>query len=427
MECHERQLWRRSTLSLPAITLLVFVNLFNPLSPLLTVAANSCAFLWVFIKNRGHCAVTAPTVMALAAAILCWLFVVVIIRGDGDPQVILKYIRTTTAIFLLAALFGSADVRANHLVIAMNVAFSFHFGLVLAQLIWPEFTLTTAPIFGFERETTILEEYALRKLGASSSYDTASLFSIAGLLLFCIQFLRKKSLMLVLAIATAFLLSLLSSRTGMAFAILVAVGFFCRLAIVSTTSWRLVSLSVLAMVGAVSYTILGPLFLYSVGLTETQSNDLSLIYAVSDYGSTGTLEALTGDHLTPLNRPLTDLLLGFAVNPNSIGQYSDIGYVKFIYHFGFVGLSMVALLHAYIFFCLARVARRHEFEESVQILVWFSIIFMIILGFFNYKSLELYSRGTGDFMLLLFLYLNGELRYRARPSHFSICQPREAV
>lgn len=427
VESHRTQPWRRSPLSLPVITLLVFLNLFNPFSPFLTVAANLLAFLWVFVKNRGHSAVTAPMVIALAAAIVCWLFLVVIMRGDGDPQVVLKYIRTTTAVFLLAALFGSAEVRANHLVIAMNLAFVFHFVLISTQLIWPEFTLITAPIFGFERETSILEEYSLRKLGASSSYDTASLFSIAGLLFFCIQFLRKSSLILFLAILAAFLLSLLSSRTGMAFAVLVIIGFFMRLAIVSTTTWRLVSLFVLVIVGAAAYTILGPLFLYSFGLSETQSNDLGLIYAVTDYGSTGTLEALTGDHLSPMNRPLSDLLLGFAVDPNSVGQHSDIGYVKFVYHFGFVGLSLVALLHLYMFFVLARGARRHDHPQSIQTLVWFLLVFLTILVLFNYKSLEIYSRGTGDFVLLLFLYLFGKLRQRASPAQNSSRQHQEAV
>ena len=59
--------------------------------------------------------------------------------------------------------------------------------MVGLQTIYPNIVFITAPLFGFARESSILDEYMLRKLGASSSYDTASYFSIAALVFFYFQ------------------------------------------------------------------------------------------------------------------------------------------------------------------------------------------------------------------------------------------------
>jgi hypothetical protein len=136
-----------------------------------------------------------------------------------------------------------------------------------------------------------------------------------------------------------------------------------------------------------------------------QSDDLTVVFAAADYGTTGTLDALTHDHLEPLHRPLQELILGYGVDPNTIGKTTDIGYVKFIYHLGVVGAFIIISLHICMLANVYVIAKYSKPHADIKLLANFLYIFMLIALVFNYKSLELYSRGTGDFIFLLFLYL----------------------
>ena len=170
----------KSSLRSIAIYVLIFQNLFNAVSPYLTLILNLIAVI-VIIKNNAIIMPNLPVITA-SYIVLSWLMVVAIYRGNFDNLIIIKYFRITLEATLLALIFGSRSIDSKRMVRAINFSLGFHVLLIFIQVIYPDITYFTAKIFGFDREATILEEYSQRKLGASSSYDTASLLSIAALI-----------------------------------------------------------------------------------------------------------------------------------------------------------------------------------------------------------------------------------------------------
>ena len=387
------------------LCLLVFQNLFNAFSPYLTLAINIIVVIWLLIRHRLRYIASVPVVIAGVYAVLAWMLLVTIYRGDAETQIVLKYFRVAVTVSLFALIFGNCRISVSSVVKAINLALGFHVLLVMLQIAFPDLTNTTAPVFGFEREITILEEYTLRKLGASSSYDTASLLSVAALLFFYLQFTQGKGSSYLLMTAVAFVATLMSSRTGMGLSLLIVTVLSLRAILRARLIWKIVASLCIAGLAVSAYFLIYPLLLHTLGISELQPDDASLVFATTDYGSTGTLDALTEDHLKPLDQPLPDLLIGFAVDPNTIARYTDIGYVKFIYHVGIVGTFVILFVHVYMLVVTRRFMRASAHDLDRELIARFLFVFIAIGIAFNYKSLELHSRGTGDFIYMLFLFL----------------------
>ena len=384
---------------------LVFQNLFNAFSPYLTLAINITVVLSLLIRHQLRYIASAPVVIAGVYAVLAWMLLVATYRGDAETQILLKYFRVTVAVSLFALIFGNCRSAASTFVKAINVALGFHVLLVMLQIAFPDLTNMTAPVFGFEREITIIEQYTLRKLGASSSYDTASLLSVAALLFFYLQFNQGKGSSYLLMTTIAFVATLMSSRTGMVMSLLVVTVLSLRAFLRARLIWKLVAAPCIAGLMVLVYILFYPLLLHTLGISEMQSDEASLVFAIADYGTTGTLDALTGDHLMPLDQPLLDLLIGFAVDPNTIAMYTDIGYVKLIYHVGIVGTLVILFVHLYMLVVTRKFMRASAHDLERALIARFLFVLIAISLAFNYKSLELHSRGIGDFIYMLFLFL----------------------
>lgn len=396
------------------LCMLVFQNLFNAFSPYLTLAINITVVISLLVRHRLRYVASVPVVIAGVYAVLAWMLLVTIYRGDAETQIVLKYFRVTVTVSLFALIFGNCRIPASSVVKAINLALGFHVVLVMLQIVFPDLTNTTAPIFGFEREITILEEYTLRKLGASSSYDTASLLSVAALLFFHLQFTQGKDSSYLLMTAVAFVATLMSSRTGMVLSLLIVTVLSLSAILRARLIWKLVASLCIAGLMVSAYFLIYPLLLHTLGIAELQPDEASLVFAAADYGSTGTLDALTEDHLKPLDQPLPDLLVGFAVDPNTIAKYTDIGYVKLIYHVGIVGTLVILFVHLYML-AITRTFMRASSHDPNRALIARFLFLLIAIGLaFNYKSLELHSRGIGDFIYILFLFLASRRGLRGR-------------
>lgn len=403
------------------LNVLVFQNLFNTFSPYLTLAINIAVVISLLIRHQPRCVAPEPVVIASVYAILAWMLLVTIYRGDVETQIVLKYFRITVTVSLFALIFGSSRIAASSFANAINVALGFHVLLVMSQIAFPDLTNMTAPVFGFEQEITILEQYTLRKLGASSSYDTASLLSVAALLFFYLQFTQGKGSMYLLMTTVAFVATLMSSRTGMALSLLIVTVLLLRVILgARRLIWRLVASTGIAGLMVSAYIVVYPLLLHTLGISELQSDEASLVFAASDYGTTGTFDALTEEHLKPLDQPLPDLLIGYAIDPNAIAMYTDIGYVKLIYHVGIIGTLVILFVHLYMLVATRKFMRESPHDLDRVLIARFLFILIAISLAFNYKSLELHSRGIGDFIYMLFLFLaswRGTRNRSGNPSH----------
>lgn len=406
------------------IGILVFQTLFNAFSPYLTVSINFTILAWLLIRHQPRYIKSQPLVIVTVSvySVLIWFFLVTIYRGGAETQILLKYFRVTVNVSLFLLIFASNRIDIKSLIRAINFALGFHVCMVILQIAIPEITEVTAPVFGFEREITILEQYTMRKLGASSSYDTASQLSVAALLFFYLQYAQNKGSVYLLMATVAFVASLMSSRTGILLSLLMvtALGLLAVLR-ARALIWRIVAYLSLTGFLVSAYIVISPLVLHSLGFEEHQSSDTSLVYAASDYGTTGTVDALTGDHLKPLAQPLLDLFIGFAVDPNSVYMHTDIGYVKLIYNVGIVGTLIILFVHIYMLLIAGKFMRVQILDIDCTLIAKFLFIFIALSLAFNYKALVIHSRGTGDFTYMLFIFL---ATWRARPirkaipSHF---------
>lgn len=388
------------------VTILIFQNLFNAGSPYITFGLNACTAIALVLGNRGR--VIAPNGIILSAlfVLITWLLIISLYRGDMEIEVILKYTRNAINITLFAVIIGVTNISAKLLLSALSVSLGFHVLLVIAQLIFPNLSFITAPIFGFEREITILEQYTLRKLGASSGYDTASLLSLASIIFFYLQYTTKSSAIFLLMIALSFLASLLSSRTGIVFSVIIISGIFLQGMIRAKGLYKLLLISLSLGFALMAYIALLPIASHSLGFSPTSQSGISELISLSDYGTTGTLDALTNEHLQPLDQPLRDLAIGYAVDPNSINRFTDIGYVKLIYHVGIVGTAFLILIHLYMLAQLRRYSRSKFLSKDEHLLTSMGSIIILLLFAFNYKSLCLYSRGIGDLIFFIFIYVS---------------------
>ena len=392
---------------LPSIIvyLLIFQNLFNAASPYLTLVLNLIVAITVILIRNGR--ITTPNRFVLIAIyiIFMWFLVVFIFRGGGDSQIFMKYLRITMAASLLAIIFGSRTMDSRQVVGAINFSLGFHVFLILIQIIYPSVTYFTAELFGFNREFSILEQYSQRRLGATSSYDTASFLSIAALIFFYLQFSQNRRITFLIMVITSFVVSLMSSRMGVVLAIAIAIPIFFNAYLKFTVIWKFaIACSVLGF-SAFIYIYIFPIFLHSVGLTELVAKDSNAIISITDYGTTGSVDALTSDHLRPLDKPIYDLIIGFAIDPNNIGEYTDIGYVKLVYHVGILGAMMIMAVYVYMGILANKYRHSHFADRKIRLIGAFLLYLILIATIVNYKALHFYSRGFGDFMFILFFYL----------------------
>ena len=389
------------------LSVVVFQNLYNPVSPYLTLAVNIATVACLMITGRRLRITRAPIVIASAYAVLAWLLLVTIFRGEADPQVVFKYFRSASAITLFALIFGSHRFSASSVVTAINFTLGFHVAMVGLQTISPDVVLITAPLFGFAREASILDQYTLRKLGASSGYDTASYFSIAALLFFYFQFAQGRGYSYLAMAAAAFLATLMSSRLGILASILIVNFLFISRIQKSGPIGRIsISLCLLAF-ATVCFSLVYPLFLHSVGIAQLQPDETGVFFSINDYGTTGTLDALTNDHLRPLERPIHDLLIGFAADPNADydAGNSDIGYVKLICHVGITGTLIIVGVHLYMLLAARALTRSSMLDVDDALIAKYLFVLIAFALLWNYKTLDIHSRGTGDFIYLLFIFL----------------------
>jgi hypothetical protein len=405
---------KSSSIPAPVVYFFVFQNILTPVSPYITISLNVLlAGLFIFRANLVLLIPDRFTVF-FVIGVFIWFLLVATFRGGFEDQVFLKYLRTTLAVITAGVFLGAARIEAGTFLGAVSFTLGFHVFLLLLQVPTDDVVKITAPIFGFERELWILDDYRLRKLGATSSYDTASFLSVSSAVLCYLRYQSERKILQLALLVLSLGAGLLSSRLGMVMTAALII-FICVRAILKEKALTKLATAVSLLVFIVfGYSSIYPLVLHSLGLADLGSDQGSLIYAATDYGTTGTLEALTVDHLAPLKVAPMDLVIGFAVDPNSIGLPSDIGYVKFIYHVGIVGTFLILLVHWRMLGRTVSALRRRGWTPAARVLAYF-LIWLVVAGVvFNYKALQIYSRGIGDFTILLFLFLCTWQRRRAR-------------
>lgn len=389
------------------VLLFVFVNYYNPVSVHLTLCINIMLALYAFSISGINIQINERFVLVTTFVLLIWAMFIMVVRANIDMHVLGKYLRITVSSLLIMVICSQVRITVKQLIDVLSVIFIIHVMAIGFQSIFPQLDLPMANLFGFERETTIISDYTIRKMGCSSSYDTASLISISSMLFFFLQYAVRQKNIYLLFTFFSLLACTRTSRVGMVLGILFFIVLFVGHLFFSKGKKKLVPILVLLCgIATLIYFIL-PIIAYSTAsyfVEEQLNND---IVATSDYTS-GTVGALTSTHLDALKVPIFDLIIGFGIDPKSVGRNTDIGYVKLIYHVGIIGLVLILLLYLYIFRKAVIIKKKSGAQSDEFTLSSFLVLYVLLIIMMNYKSLEMYSRGCHDLLLIIFFVLTNK-------------------
>ncbi|KZN29559.1 hypothetical protein [Pseudoalteromonas luteoviolacea] len=380
------------------ITLLfVFFNYYNPFSVVLTLAVNTgllVIFLFFNYRKRGISVGQEGFVIYISAFVLFWTLAIMFLRMGTDLYVLGKYTRVfiaTLYIFMLCALI---NITPHTLRRVLSVIFFLHLLAVIAQTVFPSINIAMANVFGMSNSSEFFLEYKNRKMGLSSSFDTASLISVAAMVFYFINYQVFRNKYYLLLIVLACFCWTMSSRTGMVLGALFFV-YFAASTFNTSKGWEKMLAIVLA--GAVlyaGYQVLLPIFAHTFELNIATAGESQVTV---EYGTRGTLDTLLGDHLAVLfNINFIEAVLGLGLDPDG----TDIGYVKLIFHVGIIGTIAILLLYFRSLINAYNISKRTE-DTDVYILSRFLGIYILLLFIMNYKSLEIYSRGAHEMLLIV--------------------------
>jgi hypothetical protein len=355
-------------------------------------------------KRNDNSLLINEFIILISIFILFWLFFIIIVRSDYSSFIIGKYIRSGLSAFIISLIVCNYKFKIEDLIKSVKVILLIHVLCIAIQSLFPILDYPMAKIFGFERESDIISSFSIRKLGCSSSYDTSGYLCVASIIFFLILYTYNNIKIDFLFSFISLIASFRTSRTGMILGILIFFIYLLFLFIKSKGTMRIYAL--------ISISFLLTLFFYFVLPIIIGSTDLliNFIDTDSDFNysndySSGSLSGLTSSHLDPLSLSFIDLLLGFGIDPNQIGKVTDIGYVKIIYHIGIIGLIVILTLYGYLILKLNKIRKNYKNNFNYQILTRFLIYFIFLLLLINYKSLEIFSRGSHDFLIIIFLIL----------------------
>jgi hypothetical protein len=383
--------------------LLLFANCYNPFSVYLTLAINILYVLYLLLNNK-RILLNNRNIVFLSFIILIWSLIIMTIQTNVNTYISGKYIRNAVTTLLLMIIINGYKIPSYKLINTLSVVLLLHVLFVGLQILFPILDKPMSEVFGFERGFEVISRYNFRKLGLTGGYDTAAFFSIISVVFFLIRYLFVHKILNLLYAFLSLLSCIFISRTGMIIGIVYFIVFIVYIFFRFKRKKKILP-AIFLLSGL--YVLLN----FVIPILSQSTNLLSDIFGVQtsninalDY-TAGTVDALTGSHLSPLNIPFFDMLFGFGVDPNSIkGISSDIGYVKIIYHVGIIGFVFILLLYFKIF-QNSYFIRKSSTDSNEKILSLFVMVFISIVLVINYKNLIFYSRGSYELLLIVYFVI----------------------
>lgn len=381
--------------------LIVFFNYYNPINVYLTLIINLTASFLIFSLsrslafNRSYFIVLIPTLIFLYVGFLS------IFLGSVDVYVAGKYFRVWLSCLLLYYIFNNSRWTINEFFLSIAAVLFAHVLFIYLQIFFPSISIPMAGIFGMTGADDFFSEYSNRKMGLSSSFDTASFISLLSFTFFTLSFKAFGNFIFLFLALFSFGASFMSSRLGMLLAILIFFFLFIPAFVKSGTKLMLlIGFFIISIIFYLSFDVIFSIVLHSMGSDSAVASPV-----LSEYGTTGTVNHLFGSHLLMLFE-LNNLeyIFGKGVDPDG----TDIGYVKLIFHIGVIGTLAITFLYILAFVNIKKMDA--PLCTRTMIIRKFFLIFIILTFFMNYKSLELYSRGSTELFVIIYVFLVSSIR-----------------
>ncbi len=386
----------------------IFINFLNPISLYFTVVVNVFILLISFQKIIFD--KYSQYVIFISLFILLWALTIMFLQDSFNEYVLLKYLRTFVSTIFIIQISNNLSGSTKKILLVLSIVLFLHIIAIQLQVIFPVLDLPMAFFFQFERETEVISRMGTRNLGLTSSYDTASFISVISMIFFLIRYqYSQKTIFLILSFLSL-ISTMRTSRTGMLIGVVLFFilnfylylfkkqkSFFITIIFLSTGIFFLYNI-VLPIIASTTDTF----------LSDTSFNNLD--NSNREY-TEGSLTGLTtGSHLNAIREISNiDLIMGRGIDPNQVpNMETDIGYIKLIYHIGMVGFIAIFLIYFKLFRkCFSLIKNNININFEDKIIISFILWYIIIVILFNYKSLQIYSRGTHDLLLVVFfLFMN---------------------
>lgn len=382
--------------SFSILFLILFVNYYNPISVYLSLFVNLAIALLICSSLKKISINNSYFIIILPVLIFMYVGFLSLYLANLELYIVGKYFRVCMSFLLIYFIFNNIRWSLDDIYSCVGIILILHVFFIYAQVLFPSISIPMAGIFGMSSADSFFSEYSSRKMGLSSSFDTASFISILSFVFFTLSFKKfGRPIYLFLALFS-FGASFMSSRLGMVLAVIIFVVFFIPAFLRSGTKTMLfLGAAIISFIFYLSFDVIISIILHSIGSEAT-----SAVPFLSEYGTTGTFNALFGSHFLILfELQNLEYIFGKATDPDG----TDIGYVKLIYHIGLIGTLLILLIYFLAFINVKKM--NFSTSKKAVVLQDFFLVFIIITFFINYKSLELYSRGSVELFVLLYVFL----------------------
>jgi len=330
----------------------------------------SIYFIYILFVQMAH---GVPSVELIGRTFRSWSFLLllcisskIIIDNDGNT---LKYILYCLSIHALLLI-----VSANYL--PLNIFFG--------------------EVFGNDRVRN------LRSSGLVSGFDMAGLFCAIGLLIIATRAVRFKSIFLTFFFVFLFTAaSYYSSRVSMVLCILIFMYASFELLVKDKSYSSLKRLVIFAAIFSFFVYIFSKIAIIfevalNLGLFSVEGDEAQMV--AERFSSATVDEAASGYSLFDMYFiPSTDMKLLFGDGTDQ--PYSDVGYIKFLFWNGVIGLLIIYILHIYLIIKTFINMKYSNVNYKVLIFALYFMIFVLTL-----KNNYLLTRGI--FPLILIVYLH---------------------
>lgn len=386
--------------------LLVFFNYLNPISPVVTIIVD-LLILVLSGKRRFSFGKSSNLVIRIGFIIWLWSLFVMAINLRFDTYIFFKYLRMPIMAFLLMGCVSSLDFKGKTIINSLYFLCLINLIAVGIELLFPSSRELISQIFRTSREEVGLS-FNYRVLGLTGGFEICALLSILLMVVCSYKYKKDRSLFNLVVMFLSFASLAFVSRTGMIVGSAVLVLLMIEM-FKSTKVYQkfFVGVFAFAAVSLAIYFVL-PIVFNSSGLFDNTMESRYDVDFGRDYGiGTATQLSAGGSHMNILKEPFIELLFGYGINSEDITTKhinTDIGYLEYICHIGFIGLTLVLLMHLLLLKNLIKENKRLKKDaekNDIWIINRISILYIFLLLVFNYKLMLLYSRGTFELMVIL--------------------------
>lgn len=345
------------------------------------------------------------TILVISFVICVWALFIMIINWNFNTYVFGKYFRVVISSILLMMIVNIMKPETSQLISALSFLFLAHVFFVFIQVYFPQLDVPMAKIFGFNREEEIITLMSIRKLGLSSSYDTAALISLTSMIFFFLRYLSRPKVIFILLSLLSLASTVRISRTGMVIGFLIFALFSLYLIRRFKGRKRIALISLFSMGMLLSIYLMLPIIAASTVSFFLESQSNGQVVSNDDY-STGSTFTLLNSLYASMQISWVGFVFGLGIDPNYLAnRHTDIGYIKIIYHVGMIGAVLIFYLHYYFYQTTIELKKRFLSNSNLILISNFIILYIVLLGVMNVKSLEIYSRGAYELLLISFLVL----------------------